>query len=210
MKTHKNPALKKPAAEFLVLLPHRDCIKTFENFRQTLFAAGFCGAYSFPPVALLALLSDPLNIDEIRFFAGEIRNLSLKNEGKLKTTGCVQSGFPNNTLFEACAFYGPALDFTVAETLRVNKKVIHAFPVPLLCASVLGPDDTHIIEKISALNCAPILEPFSFRAAQLANLSIRQFYSGREANRNTAAYSYEWRFGSSCWLPAYKNGKKPK
>ena len=197
LKTHK-----KPAAEFLVLLPHRDSLKVLENFRKTLFASGLQGAYSFPPAIPLAQLSGPLNHDELGKIAAEIRKLSLINEGKISANDSSLVEFPREELFENCAFYGPHFDLTEIDSLSCNEKVMHSFPAYVLCAGLIGPDDERILEQ-NGIMSAPGFDPISFRAAQLANLSVRRLETGASALCN-AVYSNEWRFGLCCWLPSHK------
>jgi len=179
----KNTVNSKKTARFLVLLPHRDSLKLLQDYKLKLFAGGYKGALSFPPVAPLAVLSRCLNREELKKTAHVIRDASLKNNGKI-TAG--KNDFIQSP--ELC-FFGPILDLQCADLAAAFpcEKIIKVFPKTLLCAALA---DASGLEQFPA---EP--EPFSFGAAMVTNLVIRPLASG------ASAFSFEWRLGPECWLP---------
>ena len=198
METHNKKSCKKHL-NFLVLLPHRDSQKLIEDYRQELFSKGFLGAYSFPIAAPLAILSRPLIIEEIKKISAETRKLTLQNEGKItaKAPGIVHC--PDTELFSNLAFFGTSLDISFNEILTpINDKITYIFPEPVICAALSEGDK---------LPKAPAIEPFSFRAAQLANLAIRPLESGLAPAASATNYSFEWRLSKGAWIPKYMDTK---
>jgi hypothetical protein len=183
LNTHKNA----PPVRFLVLLPHRDSRNILEDYRRKLFAEGLLGAYSFPPAAPLALLSGPLSKEELKKIASEIRDLTLKNEGKITASGTGLVSCPENTPIGGSAFYGPLLNFSI-ESLSglANEKTLFIFPKLILCAAIVTKDG----------QIPPVEAPeFGFRAAMASNLAISPLKSG------ATPYSLKWSLGPVCWLP---------
>jgi hypothetical protein len=161
-----------------------------EKLSRKLFAGGYSGAYSFPAAVPLALVSQPYENEELKALAHELRQKTLLKDGKISTGPSVEVLCPQA---ENIFFFGPLLDLPPPETFigLNNDKLLFTFPKIVLCAAVLGPKD----EKVTLEN---MCVPFSFRAARIANLAIRPLEIG------TAPYSWEWRLGPDCWLPAYK------
>jgi hypothetical protein len=194
------------------LLPHRDSQNILDDYRRKLFAAGFMGAYSFPAAAPLALLSGPLSKGELKKIASEIRDSTLKNEGKITASGIGLVRCPENTPFGGSTFYGPLLDFS-AEGLSglANEKAFYIFPKLILCAAITSVSatktaDTDAISDIKTSPIAPKDEQLpaefpelSFRAAMVSNLAISPLKSG------AVPYSQKWSMGPGCWLPRYKS-----
>jgi len=185
---------------FIILIPGMDTQKVLNEYQDALFAKGFYGALSFPPVAPLAELSRPLNRDELKELAGNIRKLSLAHDGKISSAGIgVNDGFGEYS------FFGPRLDLPVnlpvielsGETAR--DKIARGFFPPVLCAALVHSGKEPLPEEGPAL---------SFRAAALANLAIRPLPGGTSGE--TQAFSFEWRMGDPIWLPAYKKADAEK
>ena len=198
LKTHEKIRSGK-TARFLVLLPHRDSRNLLENYRQKLFAFGFAGAYSFPPAAPLALLSRSLDRNELKQIAREIRKITLTRNGKITAGNSDTVHFPAGGPFENAAFFGPVLDLQPPESIPGidNEKTLYVLPKAVLCAAVTDPANSSAFSNTACLN-PPDLTPFSFRAAIITNLVIRPLENG------AAPFSFEWRLGPECWLPAYK------
>jgi len=177
---------------FVILIPGRDTEKFVSEYRAALFAKGFYGAYSFPPVAPLAELSSPLNRDELKEFAGNIRKFSMAQDGKISGAG---NG--SNAGFGKLAFFGPLLNLPPAGEIipeTAKGKIIFSLFPPALCAALVP----------SGENLPPKEGPsLSFRTAALANLAIRPLR--RENGGEACAFSFEWEMGEPVWLPAYKN-----
>ena len=188
MNTHENAdsALKK-IFRFIVLVPHRDSRLLLEEYSAVLFRHGTAGARAFPVSAPLALVSRSFNRDELKALAHELRYMSLQTDGRISAGSAALLGCPGGIPFPD--FFGPLLDLGSPESMEAlkNEKLLYPFSKTLLCAALLGPD-----AKAPSVPC----QPLSFRAASVSNLAIRQL----EEN----PYSYEWRLGPLCWLPAYR------
>jgi hypothetical protein len=178
-----------------ILIPHRDCRALLRFRSAALFASGLPGAWSFPHVAPLALLSAPLGVEELAVLAGNLRRRSLEdNRGGMIAAGGeralsleVPEGFPGLTL------YGPALELRFgAEDFgpEAEKKIRALFP-PLLGCAVLG--DEGAPEKGGAGGPA-------FRAAAVANMRLCPLPAGERG------YSFSWNFGKPRWLPPCRAG----
>ena len=184
----------------LSLIPHGNTVKILHEYRDRLFARGIVGAYSFPAAAPLACLSRPFSREELKEFGTTIRSLTLKNDGKIQSTGTALVNIP----FQF-SFFGLVLDITLADanlkgSFR-DKINLSLFP-PALCAGIVEKDfnpprlpgtDNH--SRTGSMEEAPFL---SFRAAALANLKIRPLKTGVQG------YSFEWIMGPLVWLPKHK------
>ena len=185
-------------SRYVILLPHRDALKTVNEYRQKLFSAGISGAYSFPPAALLAELSSPFTQDELKDLALNIRERCHENRGIFFSTGTghtrLTDSFGQTETTAASAgnsFFGFLLNHPLDEEIfspSAKCKVLREFLPPVLCAAIIDREAAPHTE-------APAL---SFSAAALANLSIRHLDSGAKG------YSFEWRISSRVWLPARK------
>jgi len=180
---------------FIILIPGMDTHKLLNEYQNALFAKGFYGALSFPPVAPLAELSRPLNRDELKELAGNIRKLSAVHDGKISS-----AGIGLNDGFGEYSFFGLQLDFPanipvieelLSETAR--GKIARGFFPPVLCAALVHPGEKPLPKEGPAL---------SFRAAALANLTIRPLPC--ETTGEAPTFSFEWKMGDPIWLPAYK------
>ena len=189
MNTHKKAG--KPL-RFIVLIPHRDSCVLLEKYRQRLFSLGFTGAYSFPAAAPLAMVSLSYNFSELKALAHELRCISHSKNGKITAGETARVSCP---MTGTAAFFGPLLDLPPLDTLNGwnNEKLTFIFPRTLLCAAILSADNRDQKEEKLSI---PDFTSFSFRAAKVSNLAIRPL--------KASPYSYEWRLGPDCWLPAYK------
>ena len=177
---------------FVVLIPHRDSVHALESYRRKLFCAGFMGAYSFPNVAPLALVSRACSRGELKALAQSQRNLSASGQdGKVRALSPQTAPCPAPAL---CLF-GPLLDTPVPppETFPPGA-ALYCFPRLILCTALLGPGDEALMRQ--AAMPEPAVPPF--RAAMLANMSLSPLNTG------APAYSFAWEIGEPVWLPAYK------
>ncbi|MDR2419274.1 MAG: hypothetical protein LBD79_09515 [Treponema sp.] len=177
---------------FVVLIPHRDSAQALEPYSRRLFTAGFAGAYSFPNVAPLALVSRACSRGELKALALSQRNLSASGrDGKLWALSPQTMACPSPAL----TLFGPLLDTPVPtpETFPAGA-ALYCFPRLLLCAALLGPDD----EALTRQAALPEMAVPPFRAAMLANMSLSPLDSG------VPTYSFAWEIGEPVWLPAYK------
>ena len=193
--------MKKEANHYIIIVPHRDSLKPFEEYRARLFTAGFQGAWSFPTAAPLASVSRPLNREELKELGRNIRELTNKTDGKIHCSGSVltERRRPRTEAREHgnkkdISFFGVPLNLLVEEAIfpkSARAKILDIFSPPVLCAALVGSGEKPPSEEGPAL---------SFRAAFLANLAIRPLESG------AADYSFEWKIGPPVWLPKHKGG----
>ena len=185
----------KGILRFIILIPHRDAANQLAAYREKLFSLGANGAHSFPLAAPIARVSRPLTKEELKELAGIIRDFTKENDGKFLCNGVsvMQSA-------GEFSFYGPPLilggrEKAISRSLR--DKILKTFMPPVLCAAIIE-QERATPEKNFLSEEAPIL---SFRAAALANLSVRPLEEG------VTEYSFEWRMGPLVWLPSYKKVK---
>ena len=175
---------------FVILIPHRDIQGLLEKMGKELFAAGFLGAHSFPRAAPLARLSGPLNREELKGLAWNIRELTKKNDVKITST------LPAHGFFSgALSFYGPQLDLYFDESIFPESgkgKILDWISPPVLCTAIT---EKKSVPKVFDPPREFPRETLSFRAGALANLAMRPLAQGE------ADYSYEWKMGPLIWLP---------
>ena len=198
MNTEKIPERRRL---FVVLVPHRDAVKTLNEYRQKLFSMGVPGAYSFPSAAPLAELSTPLSRNELKEMAGKIREITGAGNGKINGMGTAIAA----TKPELMSFFGPGLDFQLGEELSpagAREKAMSIISPTVLCAALTGisAGDVPGDNATEMQNC-PAPPALSFRAAALANLAILPLGSGKPD------YSFEWKMSEPVWLPAYRKAK---
>ena len=209
-KTRKNT---KEKYRFIVLIPHRDTFKLLEEYRQKLFSLGFAGAHAFPIAAPLAELSRPFSREELKETAGNIRELTMQNDGKIQNKGTFQYSFPGFSRPQAgedmektklMLFFGPRLNLEAGEEIfpvSARKKILlHFLPPVLPPVPDCAPLSDSSKEKINSVDLSASFRAaaISFRAAALANLVISPLGSEKPA------FSYEWKIGAAVWLPAYR------
>jgi hypothetical protein len=173
----------------VVLIPHRDAAAPLRALTRTLFAAGFAGAFAFPPVAPAALVSRPFTGQELRSLAWTLRDLSLR-DGR---DGTLCSGVMGSVTCPAApglVLYGPLLDLPVPDLLP--REALFRFPSLVLCAALIRPGEEPGLKPGAA--------SFSFRAAAVANMILRPLASGGYP-------SFEWKIGSPRWLPSPGRGR---
>ncbi|MDR2072458.1 MAG: hypothetical protein LBP60_03375 [Spirochaetaceae bacterium] len=182
----------EPVFNFIILVPHRDCIPPLREYRRSLFAAGLAGAYSFPLAAPLALLSRPLSPSGLREAAAGLRRalgsdkITLSSPEQTGTYGCRGAG--------RFRFFGPGLDLPSG----VFPAVPAPWEKPPLAPALLGPGDTELIRALAEAGTLPAPPELSFRAAALANLRIFPAGCGEEP------YSFRWETERLYWLPRPK------
>ena len=199
------PESKKRLLRFIILIPHRDALGPFEEYRKKLFSIGYCGAYSFPSAAPLAAVSRPFSREELKDLGRNIRNFTKESDGKIMSAECAFVQYPRDGK-PHFLFFGPALSLQIKEdtfTETVRAKILHAFYEPVLCAALTDSAENPVSKENQIAKEAPAL---SFRAASVANLAIRPLDCGanRATNSTAANYSLEWKIGPPVWLPKYK------
>jgi hypothetical protein len=196
---------------FVVLLPHRDMEGPLRSQSRVLFAAGINGAWSFPLAVPLALVSRPFTPGELRALAGAVRASSLQGAGNEAKTGAGQKNLNTKDTEDTkgkkgsgkiaigtpvlvswpggFSFFGPRLD--IAPPPLPFPGVVYPFPTLVLCTALALPGDEAAFATIGDL---PAITPPGFRAARVANLSIKPLKCGGD-------YSFVWRIGEERWLP---------
>ena len=176
-----------PALRLLVLVPHRDTRQQLHAYSASLFAAGLFGAWSFPWVVPLAEIKRPLAGGELKALARPLRDHINLSGGKCIADRPISTALPGSATLSV---FGPSLNIeppgsffeAVSDTVlcRLSPLVIGAAVVHGQCEMPL-----------------PDLPQISFRAAALANMSIRPL----AGCGGWDGYSFEWKIGALHWLP---------
>ncbi|MCL2721653.1 MAG: hypothetical protein FWD47_09990 [Treponema sp.] len=200
METKKNDK-----NNFLVLVPHRDTRQEIKKYSDLLLNTGITEVYPFPLVSPIALLSKPLNHDELKQIAYNIRfNIGTsKIFAKETSTVTIPTGKGDMKLF------GIKLELNLpniltqrhiepsvrdhkehGEELRNNKikNIINPFIIGFFLIPNLP----------SPRLCVSARENFSFRAAAIANMSWQPIQDG-----------FKYKIGKLCWLPKKINQEIP-
>jgi hypothetical protein len=180
---------KEKPLEFVVLVPHRDCLAALEAFRQRLFAGGIAGAYSFPAAAPLALIKRPLSPGELKAAAAETRKLlGGRKITPLGVDGC--DGWVAGPVMGAVCFFGLVLELPLPDFPA--SAVVQRWEKPILAPAILGIHDRP--PSMTALTENTLVPPF--RSAALANLALMPI-----TGFNEEPYSFTWKIGPLYWLP---------
>ena len=189
MDTH---VFSREIFRYIVLIPHPQALGSFRQYREKLFAGGFYGAHSLPLSAALAELSRPFKHSELKELAANIRYLSNKTDGKILGSRTETIHCPGRL-----SFFGTLLELPWETDMfppAARGKIIGTFLPPVLCSALVYPGT----EEQAPMEESPAL---SFRAAYIANMSVRPIDGKNPLNR---AYSFEWETGHPVWLPAYR------
>jgi hypothetical protein len=194
--------LKTPGKRYLrllVLLPHRDKRRELEAWSGKLFASGIEGAWSFPHVCPLAILSRPFSRDERKEAARRFREL-VSAGGKFHS-GPVEV----LNLAEGLSVFGPALSCDppdgpekMKDALSINPgagKILRIAPRFILGCGLAGKEG--FIDSKSI----PGPPPLHFRAAALANMSLDPL---------EGEFSFRWEIGELSWLPSPGHSDEPR
>jgi len=187
----------KTALNFLVLVPHRDCLPAQEAYRKGLFAAGFDGAWSFPAAAPLAQLTRPLAVGELKTAAAEIRLLLGDRAISTPERGLCDGWGP-------LRLFGPMLDLPLPGL--PGDAILQCWERPILAPAILAPgvDPEPLIKPELLVNVVPQIP--QFRAAALANLTLTPVLP--ETTEGFVSfetdYSFIWKLGPLHWLPRYR------
>ncbi|MDR0654900.1 MAG: hypothetical protein LBG22_01175 [Treponema sp.] len=186
--------MKTPGKRYLrllVFLPHRDTRRELELWSAKLFAGGFEGAWSFPHVCPLAILSRPFSRDERKEAARRFREIV--SAGDKFHSGPVEV----LNLAEGLRVFGPVLTSDLSDSpekmkdaLNMNSgagKILRIAPRFVLGCGLAGKEDFIAAKAITGL---PSLH---FRSAALANMSIEPL---------EGEFSFRWEIGELSWLPS--------
>jgi len=176
----------KETSIFLVLVPHRDTRLILRKYSDTLFKAGFTGAYHFPWVSPLAAISRPFNTEELKHCARAIREAA---GSKILAHEAAAAAFPSAE--DDTLLFGPRLEPDITQdALRGSEsssKIISIFSPPVIGSYLLSAGEG----EVSALPHPPKL---SFRAAAVANMLMSTVRSGG------TVIGYKWKIGKLIWL----------
>ncbi|MDR3115374.1 MAG: hypothetical protein LBU25_07630, partial [Treponema sp.] len=165
-----------PPLRFIVLIPHRDSGRLLWEYRQKLFAAGFVGAYSFPGVAPLAVVSRAFTKEDLQALAHTVRDISAQDGrgGKISTRDLGSLVYSESTHTGQGPYdltiFGPLLDLPSPELS--HPMVVHRFPRLVLAAGLIKAEAPEGPVK------APQAPVFFFRAGMVANMVFRPLASG--------------------------------
>ena len=183
---------------FLVLVPHRDTRVLVRKYSDALAGTGLTGWYTFPWVAPLAVLSQPLCDEELKKCAHSLREIIGGN--KIFTAEISGTKFSAGT--EEMALFGPRLDLSITgkdlgETILKIKNlfspfVIGTYLLPVVRSGVSQDSGENQMMQPNAP--IPQCEKLGFRAAAVANMFWRQFKTGSQKY-------FKWKIGKLFWLP---------
>ncbi|MDR1867534.1 MAG: hypothetical protein LBQ77_04625 [Treponema sp.] len=135
---------------FIVLIPHRDSCTQWHAYKQSLFAQGLYGAFSFPIAAPLAIVSRPYTPQALKTLAAQL------HKEKHLTTAPPLTCRAFDRQYYWC---GPALSgLTLPDSLPEGIIIQPLFLCVALSDSPV-PDMPHV-------------PPLSFRVAALANCLV--------------------------------------
>ncbi|MCL2181805.1 MAG: hypothetical protein FWB83_11850 [Treponema sp.] len=188
---------KERAKIFLVLVPHRDTRAHLQKYGEALFKAGLTGVFTFPFVVPLAVLSRPLDDDELKKTAQTLR----KTCGKSKITASSLSQTQFSAEENGMSIFGPYLDPVISNNLYDNKKFLSLIFPSIAGICLIPKTCENMIRGCSWLNFLNGSHPdfpdpphLSFRAAALANMHWKQItMDGKKV--------YKWKIGKLRWLP---------
>jgi hypothetical protein len=185
---------------FLVLLPHRDIRLVLRKNSDSLFKAGFSGAYLFPWAAPLALLSRPLTAEELKHCARAVREASLSTgDGRINAAETCTAAFLVNADTENCpALLGLRLDLALpSDVFGSDAKITSVFSPPILgvCLLPSAQYDTAAL---------PPVPKVSFRAAAVANMIWQPMEAvvsqQGAAVTDSGSFGCKWKIRKPCWL----------
>ncbi|MDR1211892.1 MAG: hypothetical protein LBK40_06640 [Spirochaetaceae bacterium] len=205
----KQAAFARRALKLLVLIPHRDVSVIMFSFKRALFREGFAGAWSFPPVVPLALLSRQSGKGELRELAEKLRSML----GNKKITGTAWAGtaFPAPLPGEAHGaagaagalpetaplpgLWGVSLDMPLPSFIMEGKKNSLPFDSPVLVSALTR----------GSVAAPPELPPprgITFRAAALASMLFAPLAEGPgNGCPEQGSLSFAWELDEPVWLP---------
>ena len=209
MKTIKKARLTETGGRqpcrLLVLVPHPEIRRKMRLWSAELFCAGLAGAWAFPHVAPLAVLTESLNPAELKQCAALLR---IANTGA--ANGKISGGAPGFSAFPCgdspcaaggayakLAVYGPELDIHIpyAALSEIIGAAPQWFSPPALGAALVNEADRAMGEAVCRVQPPAI----AFRAAALATMVIKPLQP--EGSHAGSDYSYAWKIGSLHWLP---------
>ena len=184
----------------LVLVPHRDSRLPLRAWSASLFAAGLPGAWSFPWVVPLAVLHRPLPGETLKTLARAMRQQVDLSGGKFITGAPAAVAISANKQNESLSVFGPVLNIALPNSFfSTAADALNCSLSPLVLGAALhSPQSPEVLPyPVSPMS-------ISFRAAALANMSMRPLPAGEEHHN---CFSFEWKIGKLHWLPKVGNGE---
>jgi hypothetical protein len=188
MKTKKNQQELKGQEIFLVMVPHQDVRIELREFNEDLIKNGLKGVYPFPYAAPLAVLSSPLDTDELKLISRSLRNTAGDEKfylGEHRITSI-------DTIKEA-SLCGPCLNIKIpVDIFNFTPKINKIISPIVIGVNLLPKNNEQQLFKI--IDSAPLREKLSFRAAAVASMFWQPVQIDGEAG-------YKWEIGKLHWLP---------
>ncbi|MDR2808057.1 MAG: hypothetical protein LBB43_03520 [Spirochaetaceae bacterium] len=166
----------------VVLIPHRNITPLMHEYRRRLFAAEVRGAWAFPLVAPIVLVTRAYSKSELQKLGQTIRALSCTNsrDGRIYAT---KTGYCS--IDTGITLFGPVLEMPIVALDDFPAgTVARQFPAITLCTALSD-----------VMSDPPPISPFFFRAASLANMIVSPLDCG------VSGFSYQWKIGEQIWLP---------
>ncbi|MCL2043263.1 MAG: hypothetical protein FWG89_03890 [Treponema sp.] len=193
--------------QLLVMVPHRDSRLPLRAWSASLFAAGLPGAWSFPWVVPIAVLHSPLPGEKLTSLAHSMRQQIDIYCGKFIAGTPAAVAVCVNEQKETLSVFGPVLNITLPDSFfSPAADALYCSLSPLILGAALVQSDTPHYPHgfLPAAIPLPPSPPVSFRAAALANMSLRPIFTGTEQN----CFSFEWKIGKLHWLPKKVKSRK--
>ncbi|MDR2659660.1 MAG: hypothetical protein LBC27_06705 [Spirochaetaceae bacterium] len=162
---------------FIAFVPHPNVRAEFNKYRRELFASGCRYAFSFPAAAPIALVQNPASKTGLKNTAALFREYCYRfdENGKIQT-----SYISSVTLPDGQVIAGPCLSITTPP-ISEDIEIIERYPKLILGAGIFP--DTPVL---------PAFSPNPFRAAAIANMTLRELQY---------KFSYSWTIDAPHWLP---------
>ncbi|MDR0463514.1 MAG: hypothetical protein LBG94_00185 [Treponema sp.] len=191
MKTFKN------RQNFLVLVPHRDIRGILRKNGEKQFKENCSGFYTFPWVAPLASLSEPLSADELKNITHSLREIT--NGEKFNAVDYSYTVFPSSP--DNMKLFGPKLDLILSpRAFGTAVEKIESIFSPVVIGVCLIPETFE--QQVRVGLCGSWLTSsseiplakISFRAAAVANMHWQPFQLNNEK-------CFKWEIEKLFWLP---------
>ncbi|AEJ19302.1 hypothetical protein [Gracilinema caldarium] len=168
---------------WLVLIPHRDCLKSILELQRRLWQQGICESRLLPPVAFLTSVEKPVGEETRKTIAQIIRQQSLL-EGK---QGYIDGMSPAIvTIPEVGKVLGLPLSLNLSQ-ITTNA----VLPSPILILALGAHQQTlTLAQKLYHES-----KPFRFRQGSVANLAFTL-----QKKNNYSSIVLHWELGKSIWM----------
>jgi hypothetical protein len=178
--------MKNKHLRSIVLIPHRDALIPINVYRQTLFAQGFTGSYSFPEVIPLMMTKKPYTLAELKEAAMFLKTMILD---KQKDGKCFSQQTDIIKISPHVVLGGLSFNLSLDTfPLKHDDTALRRF---LLGLTVLKSGTEELFLRFAKDVPPPSV---SFRACSTANMIYTVSEDG----------AYSWEIGHPVWLPSDK------